>query len=96
MSNLTPPVVPPMTPKFRDRLYGVFSWVGAVVFVGFLVVGALVAQDVEVPKSVTATLGVASAVLNGIDVWIKRVAKSNVPATDAYDEPADPDLEGVG
>lgn len=95
MSNLVPPVVPPMSPALRDRLYGVFSWIGGVVFLAFLVVGALAAQGIDVPNKVTAALAVASALLNGIDVWLKLVAKSNVPAVER-DEPIDPDLDGVG
>lgn len=81
MSNLIPPIAPPMSPSLRVRLYGAFSWVGGFLFLAFVTVGALESQGIDVSTPVTAALGVASALLNGIDVWLKLVAKSNVPDT---------------
>lgn len=98
MSALTPPVVPPMSPRLREQLYAGFAWLGGIVFLAFIVVGALATYGIDVPNKVTAALGVASALLNGIDVWLKIVARTNVPATGGTDEPLepDPDIEGVG
>jgi len=85
-----------MSPAFRERLYGIFAWAAVLVAVALVGVGSASGLDLEIPAGVGKGLAVAQAVIGTLWGWLGFVAKSNVPATDVYDEPTDPDLEGVG
>lgn len=88
----TPPVVPPMSPALRERLYGVWGWIGAVLWVvGLLIAGVSVTaeslgMDASIPKPVLLGYGVAIYVIQGIGTWLNFVAKANVTPSIEPDE----------
>lgn len=101
MSTPTPPVVPPMSPTLRERLYGIWGWIGAVLFlIGLVIAGITVTAasmdlDVKLPTIVLLVYGVAVYVTQNVGTWLNFVAKANVPDT-GHVSGGDPDLDGVG
>lgn len=101
MSTPTPPVVPPMSPTLRERLYGIWGWIGAALFLiglviaGITVTAASMGLNIELPAAVLLVYGVAVYVTQNVGTWLNFVAKANVPDT-GHPASGDPDLEDVG
>lgn len=71
--SIPTPATPPMTPRFREFLYGALGWVGVLAFLAF--VGYAAVPDAEIPS----WLNIANAVINGANL-VFFVAKNNVRA----------------
>ena len=81
MSNLTPVPVPPMSPRVRDRLYGIFSWLALGIATALAIVGSAIGLGVDVPQEIPTWLAVAQTGVGTAWGYLGFVAKANVPDT---------------
>ena len=83
MSSIpTPPVVPPMSPRVRDLLYGIFAWLALAAAATLVATGALTGLGVDVPKVIGLTAVTVQTVVGSVWGWLGFVAKANVPNAD--------------